>query len=265
MAELDQRSPFDSGGILRMSRARYAELTSYRDNGEVQYRLPDISANLPPELRGFVQRQENEKPNETRFRSWFRRPEDLRFEWISHHPYPPLRHIESFHVIWAGATGAFKRMSYDPATRVCVGGLRLAVAAATGVSSGTAYHFASFFVSGLGIAPPLEQLPIAGIKEVDVEGTACWQIATRPVGRSPDFKASQEKTLTEMGWKGEAIAKFLVDRERIVTLSIGKEDLLVRRIQEGESIETRRNIQVNVPLPDDLFENGPRAHLPYGS
>lgn len=246
-----------------MSRARYAELASYQDSGEAEYRLPDITARLPPELRGRVRREDYEKPQVIRFRSWFRRPQDLRFEWVSHHPYPPFRHLDSFNAIWAGRGGAFKRMSFDAETRSCPRGLGEAVASATGVSHGTAYHFATFFVSGSGRAAPLALLPLAGVQEVDIEGVACWQVTTRRAGRSPDLKASQEKSLTEMGLKPEAIERILADRARDVTLSIAKGDGLLRRIQEGSSIETRRNIQVNPTLPDDLFENGPKAHMPF--
>lgn len=265
MANLDPRESFDAAGILRMTRARYAELTSYRDSGEVEFRLPDIQADLPPAMRVFAPSREDCPPNVTRFRSWFRRPQELRFEWISHHPYLPLRHLESFSAIWVGPAGAFRRMSFDEATRSCSGGLEEAVAAATGVSMGTAYNFAAFFVSGYGNAAPLEQLPLEGVREVEVEGVACWQVTTRRAPRTPEFKASQEKTLAEEGWKLEDISNFLVDRQRDITLSIGKADLLIRRIQEGDDIETRRNIQVNVALPNDLFDNGPRAHLPFGS
>lgn len=265
MAEIDPRESFDAAGILRMSRARYAELTSYRDSGEVEYRLRDIWADLPPEVRAFAPNLKDEPPNVIRFRSWFRRPRELRFEWITHHPYPPLRHLESFHAIWVGPAGAFARMSFDKATWSCSRGLEEAVAAATGVSMGSACHFATFFVSGYGIAAPLEQLPVEGVGEVEVEGVACWQVTTRQAVRTPESKASQEKTLSEEGWKPEEVAKFLVDRQRIQTLSIGKADLLVRRIQVGDHVETRRNIQANVDLPDDLFDNGPQAHLPFGS
>jgi hypothetical protein len=157
------------------------------------------------------------------------------------------------------------RMSIDTETRSCAEGLRLALAFAAGVSGGAADHFASFFFSGLAVHGPLEQMPLAGVKEVEVEGIACWQIATRQAERTPEFKASQAKALSEIGWEPEAIAEFLVDGERTVTLSICLQDMLLRRIQKGHRIETRRNVQSDMPLPDDVFENGPRAHLPFGS
>lgn len=141
MAEFDAPAPHDAAaGILRECRARYAELKSYRDSGEVQHDWSDLIALLSPKQKKTLKSELYREPQVTRFRGWFRRPEDLRFEWNSQHPYPPLRHIENFSVIWNGPRGAFYHSSHGSAP--CES-LRSAVAGAAGVSTGSAFHFAT--------------------------------------------------------------------------------------------------------------------------
>jgi hypothetical protein len=84
--------PMRSDTVLNELRERYATITSYQDDGVVLSQLPGSD---------FI--------NETRFCIWFTRPSFFRFDWTSHHPYPPLKHIQSHHRIWQKDKGVFLR------------------------------------------------------------------------------------------------------------------------------------------------------------
>lgn len=141
----------------------------------------------------------------------------------------------------------------------------MAVARATGVSSGTAFHFATLFVPDIGTGSPLKFLPIPGVDEETVEEIPCWKVKTRRPPLSEKTKAMQIRVFLEKGMSAAWIAKITSDTQSIVTVLVAKHDLLVRRFQECDKIETRRDIHVDEILPDDLFRDSPGARMPHGS
>lgn len=79
--------------IIRRMSETYSSAISYQDEGIV----------LIHRRRNSLDRllHEDPGPDQVRFKTYFNRPGRFKFEWISHHPYPPLRHIEYFHVSWS--------------------------------------------------------------------------------------------------------------------------------------------------------------------
>ena len=243
MNEPDPAAVPSARELLKKAKEAYGRMESYSDRGEV------LSTDPKPEVdfrslgthpeRWFEGKNEVSRPQECSFRSWFRRPDRLRFEWTTHHPYPPLRHIRTFYVIWNGAAGAFLSMSGSGWGKRALPRLSLAVAGATGVSVGSALHFATLFFPRInkGFGSPLKHWPAAEVGEASVEGTPCWSLSCQ---RSDPIRPS--------------------------LLLLGKSDFLVRRMTSDgqEDEETRRDIRVNPVLPDALFEDSPEAENPYG-
>ena len=263
MAEFKNSGESDAASLLRESRAHYAKLTSYRDRGEVEFRLADPMKVGSSVLQMSMPRSFMDEPMVTQFRSWFRKPADLRFEWISHHPYPPLRHIESCSVIWAGRTGAYISVEGQPEHHLCESP-GLAVASATGVSMGSASHFAPFFMRIEDRSAPLECFPDPGVVEEEIEGTSSWKVIAHWLPPTADERAESIRACKEYGLDEAEMAKTASREERRMVLYIAKQDLLVRRIHRGTNcIETRREIEVDLPLPDNLFVNCPGVHRPW--
>jgi len=80
-----------------------------------------------------------------------------KFAWVIHHPFPPLKYLESRSAIWSDAAGAFTSiggfLGESPETRK-EDSLSLAVAGATGVSGGSANTIATLLMPYLwGDAP----------------------------------------------------------------------------------------------------------------
>lgn len=198
--------------IFGQMRAAYAALRSYSDTGVVLTHMPG-----------------NDQPNEITFRSVFVRPQLFRFEWISHHPYPPLRHIKYNSVIWSNADGAYhwSDRGGNAEMRKKLDSLDMAVAGATGVSLGAAHTIASLLLPRMGRAVD-EGVTWDGATNVeDIEGVACHHLTGQHQG----------------GGRYE--------------LWIGKEDYLVRKMTSRHagilSEEIRRDIQVNVEIPERTF------------
>lgn len=198
--------------LLGQMRAAYAALRSYSDTGVVLTHMP-----------------RNDLPNETTFRSVFARPGLFRFEWTSHHAYPPLRHIKFNSVIWSNGDGAYFWSDWggNGETLEKQDSLEMAVAAATGVSHGAAHTIASLLL------PPMGRTIGEGVTwdgkttVEDVEGVACHHFT------------GQHKGLGHF------------------ELWVGKDDYLVRKVTSRRagilSEEIRRNIQLNVEIPERTF------------
>jgi hypothetical protein len=120
----------DSREILISLGAAYRAMSSYSDSGVV---LTYLSADEPP--------------NETLFRTWFSRPDSFRFDWRSHHPYLPLRHLVTNRSI-RSVGGSTIRWQDDP-EREDADSLDFAIARATGVSQGAALHVPQLLMPGV--------------------------------------------------------------------------------------------------------------------
>jgi hypothetical protein len=202
----------DGRPLLEEVAATYASMTSYSDVGHVSQRLqPD-----DPELR-------------TEFSTLYARPNLLRFEFSRSHPYPPLRHIVTRHVVGFDGFGAYAlRQEHDmPPTLQTRRDLSHAVTGSAGISSGSAHNIARLLlheVEGLSI---LDLIDPRLIDDAPVDGTACHRVrAHLPKG-------------------GERVLFF------------ERDSLLLRRMltlqEKITTDELRRDIRVNQPIDDALF------------
>jgi hypothetical protein len=197
--------------LLEQVEATYASMQSYSDVGSVdQQFMPDEAL-----LR-------------TSFSTLYARPNLFRFECSRRHPYPPLRHLVTRHVVGFDGFGAYAmRQEYDmPPTLQTRPDLSHAVSRVAGASSGSAHNIARLLnqVQGLSVLDLLE--PRLADDEL-VGGIPCHRVcALLPAG-------------------GER------------RLSIERGTLLLRRVQTYRGKisldEVHSVIRVNLPLDDALF------------
>jgi hypothetical protein len=157
--------------VLRAMSSRYAAMRSYQDRGIVLTKSPDHA-----------------DTNETIFATAFRRPDRFRFEWTTHHPYPPLRHLRTRHVIWNDCQGTFYFNDLRPAVEPQAS-LRLAIAGATGVSRGSAHTVPALLIPEVGgfTLPQLQRLTLA---HDQCEGTRCYRITGHHPAAIPPANSS---------------------------------------------------------------------------
>jgi len=199
----------DGRQIMDRMISTYSELQSYADTGVV-----------------LVYRDDNEPPNETTFETMFSRPQFLKFSWVTHHPYPPLRHVKWRNVIWSNDSGSFSWHNYEQAPSAeREPSLLIAIAGATGVSSGSAFTVPVLLMPELGIPNELSEIRLVAVE--DVEGTPCYHLsAIHPRGGLRDL------------WIGKS--DHLLRKKRVVILG-------------RPSDEIRRDIRVNQPIPVEAF------------
>jgi hypothetical protein len=201
----------NAGQLLEQVEATYASMKSYSDLGSVdQHLMPDDAV-----LR-------------TNFSTLYARPNLFRFECSRRHPYPPLRHLVTRHVVGFDGFGAYAlRQEYDmPPTLQTRQDLSHAVSRVAGASSGSAHNIARLLgqVHGLCMLDLLE--PRLADDEL-VGGVPCHCVcALLPAG-------------------GER------------KVSFERNTLLLRRVQTHRGKisldEMHRVIRVNLPLDDALF------------
>jgi outer membrane lipoprotein-sorting protein len=147
---------------------RYSTLRSYQDTGVVLSHWP-----------------EKPGPDVIHFSTYFVRPDGFRFDWTSHHPYPPLRHIKEPYVIWSNKAGAFfYRYRGSPARLERMESLERAVAMATGISVGSVYTVGGLLTPKTGTfgitIPHFKDLKV--VSTIDFEVVQCY----RMTGTYPD-------------------------------------------------------------------------------
>jgi len=190
----------------------YAQISSYRDTGVVR--------------QWFKPKQ---PPLETNFSTSFRKPSLFRFEFSSPHPYPPLRHIITRHVIGSdGATAYFLRKEHrGPARLEIEENLSIAVAGATGISSGSAHTIGRLLLPEIGGLSLMDLVGPFRKRQCRLNGVTCYWISAKHP-RGPRLEI----------W-------------------IEKKTLLLRKLRHnagdvpGE--ELRQNIRVNRPLKKSIF------------
>ena len=190
----------------------YRELTTYQDDGSVAIQA------------------KNEVHQRTTFETRFLRPSYFRFKFASPHPYAPLSHVVTTCVCGFDGDAAYlwtkhyedqpKAQSYES--------LMMAVAAATGISSGSAYTIAQLLLEDFD-RQALLSLEDAKVAEQEaIEGTMCQSVH----GRLPRANVS-------------------------ITLFIDADTKLVRQLithfADFTSIELRRNIRLNESLDEAAF------------
>jgi hypothetical protein len=194
--------------VLHELNERYAGLQSYQDEGVLLRRLPGAD---------FV--------SETKFSTFFRRPDRFRFDWTSHHPSPPLKHITTDHCIWQSVSGVHRW--WQGRGTESVASLHLAISGAKGVSGGSSYTVPAMLLA----AEPVfasERLTVQTVQVGETEGIECHCVIA------------------------------FDSQKRPYRLYIGRDDLLLRRVSssvtEGStSDEIRRAIRTGHSIDESVF------------
>ena len=191
----------------------YGELTTYQDDGSVSIQTKDENA-LP----------------RTTFETRFLRPSYFRFKFASPHPHAPLSHIVTTCVCGFDGDAAYLwTKHYEDRPRVqTYESLMMAVAGATGISSGSAHTIAQLLLE-------------------DFEGPALLSLENAKIG---DDEAIEETVCQSVHGK-------LTRADVNITLFIDPNTKLVHqlitRFANFTSIEVRRNIRLNEPLDKAAF------------
>jgi hypothetical protein len=195
--------------ILNELRERYATLTSYQDVGVVLSQLPGLEA-----------------INETTFLTCFTRPNRFRFDWNSHHPYPPLRDVRRYHRLWQNANGVFSHYHWAAEPKQ-VSDIGRAISGAKGVSGGSSYTIPRMLTGTTGEFAS-DFLTVQAITDGETEGLPCRCVIA------------------------------VDSRKRPHRLYVGRDDLLLYRIScsvmDGStSDEIHREIRVDLKIGEEIF------------
>ena len=200
--------------LLEEVAARYTSMTSYSDCGAVHTQLID-----------------NDRMFTTIFSTLYKKPSLYRFEFERPHPYPPLQKIITRHaVVFDGSTAyTRKQTGTDAPQSEFAENFSLAIAAATGVSSGSAHRIGRLLIPAIGGLSILDLVDLRLSMDTVVDGTPCHSVAARyPKSATPDME-------------------FVIENDT----------LLIRRIKTTASglsaTELRHSIRVNEPIDDAMF------------
>ena len=170
--------------------------------------------------------------NETVFSTYFTRPDRLRFDWTSHHPYPPLKHVQSHHRLWQNSTGVFSHYHWATEPKQ-VNDIGLAISGAKGVSGGSSYTIPRMLTCTAGEFAS-DFLTAQAITDGETEELPC-------------------RCVIAVG-----------SRMRPYRLYVGRDDLLLYRISSSvmdgsTSDEIHREIQVDLRIDEQIFHPTPMA------
>jgi hypothetical protein len=202
--------------LLEEVAARYASITSYSDCGAVHTHFFD-----------------NDRIFTTIFSTLYKKPSLYRFECERPHPYPPLQNIITRNaVVFDGSTAYTSRQTGTDAPQTeFAESFSLAIAAATGVSSGSAHRIGRLLMPAIGGYSILDLVDLRQGMDTVVDGTPCHSVAARyPKCATPDME-------------------FVIE----------KDTLLIRRIKTLGGVprfsvtELRHSIRVNEPIDDAIF------------
>jgi hypothetical protein len=204
--------------VLRTMLLKYSIMKSYQDSGVVLHQRPD-----------------RPEPNQVIFSTSFLRPDRFRFEWTTHHPYPPLRHLKTERVIWSDGGGAFLYDNHDGGSVEQQEDLIMAIAGATGVSMGSALTVSNMLLPEIGAVSPID-FADKELREDVFEGIRSHCI------RAQDHQGDYHE------------------------LVIGMDDYVLRSVKsfypEGVvSQEIRRNIQIDSPIDEITFRFDPSLQI----
>lgn len=196
--------------VLRELRERYAAIAYYQDDGVVLDQLPGSD---------FI--------NETLFTTYFARPARFRFDWISHHPYPPLKHIKKRHRIYQNADGVFSLYDWNTEPQR-VSDIGLAISGAKGVSRNSSYTVPRMLTC---ITPAFASdfLTVQAVTDGETDDIPCRCVVA------------------------------VDSRQRPYRLYIGRDDLLLYRVSssvmvEATSDEIHRNIRIDYRIDENVFQ-----------
>jgi hypothetical protein len=202
----------DAMDVLRMLGTLYGAMISYSDRGMVST-TSARTGNL----------------GQTRFSTLYQKPSLFRFECFRPHPYPPLSHLVTQHVIGFDGTAAYsqKRPERNPETAASIDDLSSAVAAAVPSSRGASLTVARLLVPEVQGFSILDLVNPQIKEETHIDGIVCHAITARHS-------------------KGDGYE-----------LWVERDSLLLRKVIQtsalGRSEEVHESIRVNEPINCELF------------
>jgi hypothetical protein len=198
-------SNFNAPELLRAALSMYQKISSYQDDGDVVVASPNL-----------------ESRDRVTFETHFVRPSQFRFKFASPHPYPPLAHIITTTICGLDELGAYMwSKNYDaPATFEDCENISMAVAGATGISSGSAHNIGQLLFAQIGGARFADLDNLSSRNDETVEGVRCKSLHGSVSGADADVT-------------------FFIDPK---TLIIPRIDT---RFAQFSSKEMRRNIRIN--------------------
>src|ERR1700722_9432852 len=160
--------------LLEEVAARYASMTSYSDCGAVHTHFFD-----------------NDRMLTTMFSTLYKRPSLYRFEFELPHPDPPLQNIITRNaVVFDGSTAyTWKQRGTDAPQTEFAENFSLAIAGATGISSGSAHRIGRLLIPAIGGYSILDLVDLRQGMDTVVDGTPCYSVAARyPKCAIPDME-----------------------------------------------------------------------------
>lgn len=201
--------------VIEAMLGRYLGVRSYQDTG---VRLMYLSG-------------DKELPMEWPFKTYFVRPGWFRYEWISEHPYPPLRYYKDFNIVWENPTGVYFYWTLDPGLVERMKSLEQALGQVVGVSHGGSMDIPGLLMKEVGGSALDELQGLSWLGRAECEGVVCDRV------------------------RGTSLFFGTYD------LWIGVEDHLVRRHETRVngllSIEIHREIQTDHEIAATEFEFEP--------
>jgi hypothetical protein len=149
--------PVDEGSILNKVRETYLGFSSYSDSGTVKI--------VPPIGKGKA----------TEFKTYFVRPDKVRFEWNSWHPFQGDLDSPMKSAIWSdGERSNILFMGDQKGTD----GISLAIAGATGVSSGSVHMILKLlFPEGIQITGVWHEMQnVKLLDDEEIGGSCCYHL-----------------------------------------------------------------------------------------
>ena len=182
---------------------RYQGLTSYQDEGTAVSYLG-----------------EKKSKQTLLFKTHFHDPYQLRFEFITYHPYGPLNHIKTKHVILHNEGACYSVRNEEVEEETSLG---MMIAGATGISDGVALIVPTLLMNQgqwVGKDPVL-----TGEEEID--GRLCHHLQINI-------------------WNG-----------MVWNIWISKDDILIRRIEEDGTEINYNLVTINEEMPKSVFQLNP--------
>jgi hypothetical protein len=203
--------------LLETVAARYASMSSYSDRGAVHTQL------------------NNDGPVViTLFSTLYKKPSLYRFDFERPRSPLPLQNVVTRNaVVFDGSTAwTWKQTGTDTPQTELAENISLAIAAATGASSGSAHRIGRLLIPAMGGLSILDLVDLRQGTDTVVDGTPCYSISARyPRCAIPDME-----------------------------LVIERDALLIRRIKtSGEAgkfsaMELRHSLRVNEPIEDAMIK-----------
>lgn len=177
-----------------------------------------------------------ERVDKMPFKLYFKRPDLFRFEWTDYFPWKDGR----ARIVWSSGKETFTY--WEPDRYEKEDSLGLGVAGATGVSRGAAHTIPRLLTGAVGGFALTNLTDLSLVGEERFEDVLCYHVN----GKHPSGK--------------------------IFELWIGKEDFLVRKVKTKSNFPTfyaiqeeiHRNIQINQPVANDVFDFKPPIPLTNG-